>query len=46
VILHSKLDKEKSKYAGLDHENGFGSTYLNNLQWLVAPAEKSVINMI
>jgi hypothetical protein len=26
-----KLDEEKSKHAGLDQQNGFGTTYLHSL---------------
>jgi hypothetical protein len=45
-----KLDEEKSKYAGLVQEYGFGSTLLYSLRWLVqgeqqcSPVEKSVLN--
>jgi hypothetical protein len=48
------LDEEKSKYAGLAHENTFGSAQSHSSQWLVKGAvsdavhlqKKSVINTI
>jgi hypothetical protein len=33
-----KLDEEKSKYAGLVQEYGFGSTLSHSLRWLVQGA--------
>jgi hypothetical protein len=41
-----KLIDKKSKHVNLGHENGFGSTKLHSLGWLVKGVEKSVINMI
>jgi hypothetical protein len=35
VICTVKFNEEKSKYAGLGQENGFGSAYLHGLWWLV-----------
>jgi hypothetical protein len=39
VICTVKLDEEKSKYAGLGQENGFGSAYVHSLWWLVKGPE-------
>jgi hypothetical protein len=48
-----KLDEEKSKYAGLAHQNCFGSPKLESVRCLVkgtatlcTGAQKNVINMI
>jgi hypothetical protein len=35
VICTVKFDEEKSKFAGLGQENGFGSACLHGLWWLV-----------
>jgi hypothetical protein len=52
VICTVKLDEENPTFDGFAQENGFGSTKMHALMWLVkgaaacAPAETSVINMI
>jgi hypothetical protein len=39
------LDEEKSKYAGLGQENGFGSTLLHSLWWLVKERRSNVVHL-